>query len=382
MKTPLIKHLPTNYIYLVSLEQHNQGNKFNDKLRLNFSRINGNFDYNDSILGASFWHQLLNAITMGTEYPRITKQLLEKIPKKYNLNYSLKAILHDKHLKFFEELQDNAWKSNNELFESTITNIFYVSLPDVDCKFVLIKDLGKDFRNQKYRLISSKPTAKKEVVAVAPVVKEKKEKKAKEVVAVAPAVKEKTEIERLTERLKGAKGKMKVGLTQQLNEAYKKAGIKKPRAKKLVVEGAVKEIISALSNPDTANEKLEKLALKRAEDDIERWKKFRNSPENTIPKKEFEAYLKQKEDEYAELLASKNKLITGEQRAYMIRRANGAIKNVKASYASGEEGDENEAVGRQEQQERINSNAEAKAIGKFLNSGLPVSALASTLITK
>jgi hypothetical protein len=148
MKTPLIKHLPTNYIYLVSVEQHNQGNKFNERLRLNATKGEGNFDYSLSILGFSFWQHLLNAVTMGTEYPRITKQLLEKIPKKYNLNYSLNAILNDKHLKSFKELQDNAWKSNNELFESTINNICYVSLPDLDCKLVLIKDLGKDFEDR------------------------------------------------------------------------------------------------------------------------------------------------------------------------------------------------------------------------------------------
>jgi hypothetical protein len=50
MKTPLIKHLPTNYIYLVSLEQHNQENKFNEKLRLNATKEAGNFDYSLSML--------------------------------------------------------------------------------------------------------------------------------------------------------------------------------------------------------------------------------------------------------------------------------------------------------------------------------------------
>jgi len=110
MRKTLIKDLPKTYLSLALIEQHNQGNKNRLDVELIAGKEEGNFDFDKSILGSYFWHNLNSAIKYGTEYPRITKELLKKIPKKYNLNSSLNSILNDKHLETFDKLLDNRMK--------------------------------------------------------------------------------------------------------------------------------------------------------------------------------------------------------------------------------------------------------------------------------
>ena len=110
MRNTLVRNLPKNYLSLALIEQHNQGNKNKLDVQIIADKEEGNFDFDKSILGSFFWHNLNFAIRNGTEYPKITKKLLSKIPKKYNLNSSLNSILKDKHLETFDKLLDNRMK--------------------------------------------------------------------------------------------------------------------------------------------------------------------------------------------------------------------------------------------------------------------------------
>jgi hypothetical protein len=102
MKRVFIKDLLNPYKEMALIEQEAQGNERNEKIKLDKSTHQGNFKWQESILGYSFW-----ANVCSQDYPEITPEIKAKFPSVFKVELIEKWEREIERLKELANSQEN-----------------------------------------------------------------------------------------------------------------------------------------------------------------------------------------------------------------------------------------------------------------------------------